>query len=872
MVFSLRAMMQATALAAALAALCAAAPAQPASEPTSQPASEPASQPTSAAGADMHAVLKAMLDYQADKKTDAIDAVAELVKTAQGDVRTQLVDYFGQVLAGNKIKSTLDCKKFVCRQLGLIGTAEAVNHLAKAMDNDDLFGSAVQALNAAPVAQSSKVLRAGLSRFKGRQLISLIDSAGRRRDEEAIDALLKLVTPDNDPVLAAAIAALSRIATPDAATALVKAYAKAPHRYRSSVAQARLRIAREMVAAGKIDAAMDICEQLTGEDAPVVLRLAALHGLASTAPTRAAIVTSRLLTNSEPALAAKARELARSMAGSAVTEALGRDMKDLDAAAQTALLAVLVERNDPAARSAIMAAAAGDHPSARLAAVKALASLGDAACVPMLAEMTGGTDETLAAAARATFRALQGRAVDQAIIWAIKPAKSNVKVELFRCLADRKTDWAVPELLAACTDEDELVRSEAFRTLGAVAEGRYLPMLVRRMLAATGPQDRPAAEAAVALCARRSGDLDKAVLLIAKSLAASEDLKDRCSLLHAIGAVGGAQALKLVHAAQKDPNDQIRDAATQALIHWPDSSVLDDLIEIINNSPNDEQHAQALRGYLRQAGALRRDNPPQALDMYRRALMMAKRDDEKRQALSDLAEVPSVETLSLVCRSLADQALQSQAAASTVVICKAIARRHRHEAADALQAVLKTKAEGRILVSARELLTDLERAQNHILSWKIAGPFSQEGKGPTELFDIPFPPETNAPALWRAVTAGGDQSRPWAVDLGKAVDGAHKCTAYLRTSIYSPADRDARLETGSDDGIKAWVNGQQVIAANSRRGISIEQDHATIKLTKGWNVLLLKVTQADGDFAACARIRGTDNKPIEGLRENADLP
>ncbi|MCE5276415.1 MAG: HEAT repeat domain-containing protein [Planctomycetaceae bacterium] len=870
--------MRSAALTAVLAALSAGAAAQTAGEAASQPAqpsTQAASEPSAAAPVEavpgMTAALKDMLTYQSGKSADAIEAVAEIVKSATPEVRTQLVEYFVKVL-DNKIKSTLDCRIFVCRQLALIGTTEAVDCLAKAMNSDDLFSTTVQSLEAIPLPQAGETLRVALKRFKGRQLISLIDSAGRRRDEQAIDALLGFVSPDNDAILAAAIAALSRIATPDAAAALVKAYGKAPSRYRPSIAQARLRVAREMVAAGKIDAAMTICEQLTGEDVPVVLRLSALHGLAATAPTRAAPVVTRLLINPDPAMAAKARELARSMVGSAVTEAMGRDMKDLDAAAQVALLGVLVERNDPAARSAIMTAAGGEHASARLAAVVALAKLGDAACVPMLAEMTGA-EEPLAAAARATLRALQGRAVDQAIIWAIKPAKNNIKVELFRCLADRKTAWAVPELLQACTDDDEIVRSEAFKTLAAVAEVRYLPMLVRRMLAATGDNDRPAAESAVALCGRRSGDLDKAVILVAKSLSVSEDLRDRCSLLRAIGGIGGGQALKIVHAAAKDPNEAIRDAAAQCIINWPDASVLDDLIEIITKSENLDHHAAALRAYLRQAAALRRDNPAQALDMYRRALMLAKRDDEKRLVLSDIADMPSLDTLMLAGHHLADQALQSQAAASILVISRSIARQYRHDVTQALQAVLKTKCDGLVLSGARELLTALEGGQDHILSWKLAGPYTQPDKGPTELFDIPFPPETHdAPVVWRPITAGGDASRPWAVDLSKAVEGLHNCTAYLRTSIYSPDDRQAKLETGSDDGLRAWINGKQVIAANSRRGISIAQDHATVTLNKGWNVLLLKVTQADGNFAACARIRGADNKPIEGLRENADLP
>jgi len=48
------------------------------------------------------------------------------------------------------------------------------------------------------------------------------------------------------------------------------------------------------------------------------------------------------------------------------------------------------------------------------------------------------------------------------------------------------------------------------------------------------------------------------------------------------------------------------------------------------------------------------------------------------------------------------------------------------------------------------------------------------------------------------------------------------------------------------------------------------QDITTVQLRKGWNVLLMKVTQGDGIFAACARLRKPDGGKLNGLRESAD--
>jgi hypothetical protein len=82
----------------------------------------------------------------------------------------------------------------------------------------------------------------------------------------------------------------------------------------------------------------------------------------------------------------------------------------------------------------------------------------------------------------------------------------------------------------------------------------------------------------------------------------------------------------------------------------------------------------------------------------------------------------------------------------------------------------------------------------------------------------------------------------------------------------APEATDAILLMGSDDGIKVWLNGAIVHNNNIDRGQVVDQDMAPIKLKKGENELLLKITQGGGGWSACARIVGPDSRPIEELR------
>jgi hypothetical protein len=104
----------------------------------------------------------------------------------------------------------------------------------------------------------------------------------------------------------------------------------------------------------------------------------------------------------------------------------------------------------------------------------------------------------------------------------------------------------------------------------------------------------------------------------------------------------------------------------------------------------------------------------------------------------------------------------------------------------------------------------------------------------------------------------------WTVDLEGLIGGDRRA-AYLMTEIVSPAPQDAVLELGSDDGIKAWLNGQLVHANNVLRGHTPGEDRVPVTLREGQNSLMLKVIEEGGDWAASARLVGPDGEPLEAL-------
>jgi hypothetical protein len=175
---------------------------------------------------------------------------------------------------------------------------------------------------------------------------------------------------------------------------------------------------------------------------------------------------------------------------------------------------------------------------------------------------------------------------------------------------------------------------------------------------------------------------------------------------------------------------------------------------------------------------------------------------------------------------------------------------------------------------AARTLTVLETLKNIVLNWEVAGPYSQSGKNCTELFDIKFGPEIlGNDVTWRPmpVSASGDQ--PGYLDLLKELNGDEQCVAYLRTTLQTAARQTLDLEIFSDDGVKAWIDGNLIHANNVMRPIMPDPDRVTITLEPGTHRLLLKVTQNNLPWGAIVRMRSVQDAPVvlkevtgEGLR------
>lgn len=842
---------------------------QPATTQATQPATTQATQPATTQAVSrptLDEALKKIVSYRRGEDRTALEVVAEHVRpTIDSKHREALEQRFVSILQS---KATYDCKRFVCLQLEIIGSAESVPVLAKLLKNKHLSYSARKVLTHMPNAEAAAALREALGKLKGAYLIGVIDSVASRRDEQAAEALQAIICRGNQSAAAAAIAALGTIGGTAGDNALAQATSKAPRMLRPAIAVARLRCARGLIDVGKADQAIAIYDELALSTEIRIIRMAALRSLVAHQPEKAAHALAQLITCQDLAIRMTACEYVVQLPSRKLTIALGQQLPELSVVGQLALLGGLVARRDVVARPAVIEATSSKSIPIRIAAIRALGSLGNATTVPLLAELAAKDDPTYRDAARDALRRLPGKTVDQAILWAIKGAEVGVRCELIRSLASRRATWAVPELIDSTSDGDQGVRIQAFEALGTLAEGKFLGKLVDLLLKVKSQQVRAVAEYAVASCGRRADRADGQIGPVLAAMAQAK-VPARCSLLRVLAKIRGPKALAAIRKDRKHPSDKVREAVIRILAESEDPSVAGDLLEIIAESSEEQHHVMALWGYLRLAGGEAKKSPSDSVAMYSKALRAARRLEDKKSILSALSQVHHWAALKTVMGSLDEDQTREEAAASAVRICDAIAYMHRDKVTAALGKVLEADTNKETKTHAKRILDRLKRCMDHILAWEVTGPYAEDGKGPKELFAVAFDPESSGRVQWKPIYAGTDHRRPWAVVLSKVFAGRNR-VAYVRTQIWSPQDHDARLEMGSDDGLKVWFNDSQVYEANQLRFISRGQDKVKVKLKKGSNTLMIKVTQGDGDWFVCARIRSATGGKLEGIRTKAN--
>jgi predicted esterase len=180
---------------------------------------------------------------------------------------------------------------------------------------------------------------------------------------------------------------------------------------------------------------------------------------------------------------------------------------------------------------------------------------------------------------------------------------------------------------------------------------------------------------------------------------------------------------------------------------------------------------------------------------------------------------------------------------------------------------------GLVAAPASDVLRFHTDPDGFITSWLVIGGFPRGTRGRRAAFERDelggepsADPRENDPIAtgrrlrWRLHAARGPR-----VDLRRLLTPRRRTAAYAFARLVVPTARRARLLVGSDDGVRAWVNGERVLDRMVTRRHAHDSDLVPIRLVAGVNRLLFKIDQGGGRWAFSARVVDAAGAPMPDL-------
>jgi HEAT repeat protein len=319
---------------------------------------------------------KSVVSYRYGQSREALIAIEADIRSATPERRKSIEAKLRTILKSSE--ATVDCKRLVCRMMRWVGTTDSVPALSPLLGDEKLSHMARYALQSIPGPAVDESLRAALAGATGETKAGIIDTLGERGDSESIDTLGGLINDPDATVAMSSAAALGKIGGYDAIRTLARGRSAQNQQVRMAVGHAILKCADQLAVEGEVDLAATVFERAYRTDGvPTTMRVAAIVGLISA-------------------------------------------------------------QEGAAARDTAVEATQDDEEPVRVAALAALAEVGDASTVPLLVETATTKQGREREAGRESLLRARDPGVSETLLKVASDAAPTLRAELMRIWALRK--------------------------------------------------------------------------------------------------------------------------------------------------------------------------------------------------------------------------------------------------------------------------------------------------------------------------------------------------------------------------------------------------------------------------------------------------
>lgn len=562
-------------------------------------------------------------------------------------------------------------KAVACKQLAIFGTEASVPELEKLLPDPQLSSWARTAIEAIPGEASNKALRNAAKTLEGRPQIGAVNSLGVRQDSASVDLLAELLNSDSESLASAAAFSLGKIGGTKSATSLLSALKTTKGKVRSAVAHGCIVCADSLQKAGESTLAMSLYDAVRQADVPKQRIVEATRGtILAAEPSQGMSLLIETLKSDDKVMFQLALGTIREFPGGKLDPILVAQLGVLPPPRAALLVKAMADRQQTVDVQTILAAAKGGEPEVQVSAIESLQLIGNESCLEVLFELAIAPETEIASAARTTLAMIPGEKVNRRIVERLEKAQGKIYPVLLILVGQRQIA-AVDQVAKALESKDEAVRLAGLFALGETVNQDQISILIAELSKSRTEAERQPAANALKTASIRMPNADQCTAMLVAAM--KSEPKIASDVLETIGAVGGPAALKALSVAAKSDDADQQDIASRLLGKWNNASAAPVLLDLAKNAPAKKFQIRALRGYI---GIARKFPMPeeQRVQMCRKAIEAAQRNQEKELVLDVLKVRPSQFGLELANELKKDPALRNQATATIEEIRKKVGR------------------------------------------------------------------------------------------------------------------------------------------------------------------------------------------------------
>ncbi len=641
-----------------------------------------------------------LIEWKMNDGKDIPNKVEELITGASPDQYDPIEDALIKILSLKN--ASLDARRFTCRMLQQVGTDKCVSALAVLLADKDLAHYARLSLQMMKKSiKAGDALMSALDKAPDEIKPGIIASSAERGDKKAAARISKLMLHKESGIAGAAINALGRIGGSSSAGYLQKT--KVAQNMKHVQTGALLECAESLKSSDAVKIYNNVYFGKKNRD---VHRAAALKGLIKTDESRAVSIIVDFLKADDSYLRQAALGYMVMEKSSKLSMAAADVLKSVSTEKKAEIIDLLSKRGDKAVLGRITGYLKSKDRKVQGAALIAVGKLGDAKNVKMLLEQVKEGE-----AGEIAIKSLAGMfapGIDDALIRELKA--KDLRIEAIKVLAERRCEKAGPEMIKLIKKSLDIdIRKEAWKGLTAIASVNEIDKMMSLMLKIKDEKEKEMAAEAIKKSCSRHSDKGKIFSVVSKYYEKADETT-RILILETASITGGRKALELIKEVLRSRNNVLYGKAVRALTAWKDVGAAPDLLDLAKNAPKERTRILALKGYIRVIGVNNKKQKKQKkLKMYRIAVSLSKRADEKKAIISGLKNLKEIEALKILEEYLDDTEVRPEAEGAIVNMSKKMIKKHSDTVKPLLLKIINTSKNNQNIEKARSIMSPAKK-------------------------------------------------------------------------------------------------------------------------------------------------------------------